>query len=314
MRLRRSSLFSVLLVAALLLATLFAGTGAGAGPLQESSPNQTVVFVVSAAELPAASVVPILVIDRGQFKAPVAGDSDAEEISRFSDAYYSKGRKYRVLFGGGEAGSLTVSKSNKDVECGRTSADVVLSTQAKLNRNVMALATNSDSLGKAKNSRRPPTAAERAALMPLVQAAYKRKGVPAALLPSLMTVNLTALDLDDDGKSELIGSFVVKQQKGVPARHVLFLLAEPQGNSYRTTVLQYERFTKKDIMEGAALTAIENGVYLERLVDVLDLDGKGASEVVTVRDGLEGDGYYVYKRQGGSWKKAYEFSNYRCGF
>ncbi|MBA2732695.1 MAG: hypothetical protein H0U54_07365, partial [Acidobacteria bacterium] len=68
------------------------------------------------------------------------------------------------------------------------------------------------------------------------------------------------------------------------------------------------------IMEGAAITAIDNGVYLERLVDSLDVDGDGASEVVTIREGLEGDGYAIYKKQNGKWNKAYEFSNYRCGF
>ena len=314
MRFQRTSFVSVLLLATLLLASLFGGSGADAKLRQESTPNRTVLFAVSSMQLPDAYMVPFVIIEQGQFKPPIAGDSDEAEVSSFSNAYYSKGRKYRVLFGGGEAGSLTVNKSNKETECNRTSADVTLRTPAKLNRNAMALATNSDSLGKAKNTRRPPTPAERAALMPLVKAAYKQKGVPAALLPSLMTINLTALDLDNDGKSELIGSFVVKKQKGGAARYALFLFAEPQGNSYRTTVLQYDRFTKKDIMSGAEITAIDNGVYVERLIDALDIDGDGTSEVATVRDGLEGDGYSIFKKQGGKWNKAYEFSNYRCGF
>jgi hypothetical protein len=312
MRFRRTFLVPVLLVTALLPASLFIGGGANAKPFQEA--NRTVLFTVYATQLPNAYIVPFVIIEQGQFKQPIAGDSDADEISSFSNAYYSKGKKYRVLFGGGEAGSLTVSKSNKDDECAKTSANVALRTQAKLNRNAMALATNSDTLGKAKGTRRPPTPAERAALMPLVQAAYKQKGVPASLLPSLMTINLTALDLDNDGKSELIGSFVVKKEKGGAARYALFLFAEPQGNSYRTTVLQYDRFTMDDLMSGSDITAIENGVYLERLVDAIDLDGDGVSEVATVRDGLEGDGYSIYKKQGGSWTRAYEFSNYRCGF
>jgi hypothetical protein len=179
----------------------------------------------------------------------------------------------------------------------------------------MALATDSASLGGgAKSTRRSPTAAERAALMPLVRAAYKAKGVPAALLPNLVTVNLTALDLTGDGKAELVGSFVARKTGRAAARHALFLFAEPEGNSYRTTVLQYDKFTDADIMSGADLTAIENGVYLERLVDALDLDGDGTLEVVTVRDGLEGDGYSIHKKQGGKWERVYEFANYRCGF
>lgn len=312
MRFRRTSL-ALLLTASLLAASLLAGNAAATKPRQETN-TPAVIFVVYGTQLPKAYVVPFAIVEGGQFKPPIAGDSDVDEIARFSDAHYTKGRKYRVLFGGGEAGSLVVSKSNKDEECSRTSADVSLSSSAKLNRNVMALATNSASLGSAISTRRPPTAAERAALMPLVRAAYREKGVPAALLPSLMTVNLTALDLDGDGKSELVGSFVVKKQTGGAARYALFLFAEPQGNTYRTSVLQYERFTNEDMMSGSDLGAIENGVYLERLVDAIDFDGDGASEVVTVRDGLEGDGYSILKKQGGKWNRVYEFSNYRCGF
>lgn len=313
MRFGRTFLVSIL-TAALLLSSLLIGRAAATKSHQEADGKATILFVVYAPLPENSFMVPFVIIEQGQFKQPIAGDSDEAELSRFAGAYYSKGHKYRVLFGGGEAGSLTVKESNKDKECSRSGADVMLRTQAKLNRNVMALATNSASLGGSKSTRRSPTAAERAALMPLVRAAYKQKGVPSALLGGLMTINLTALDLDNDGKSELIGSFVVKKQKGDAARYALFLFAEPQGNTYRTTVLQYDRFTDKDLMSGADLTAIENGVYLERLVDALDLDGDGASEVVTVRDGLEGDGYFIYKKQDGKWNKAYEFSNYRCAF
>src|SRR5436853_585558 len=197
------------LTLSLLLASLFAGNTAQTKALQEGNPKATLLFVVSAQQVLGAYIVPLVIIEQGQFKPPIAGDSGADEISKFAKTYYAKGSKYRMLFGGGEAGSLIIKKSNKDSECGATSADVTLQTQARLNKNVMALATNSNSLGGAKSTRRSPTVAERAALMPLVQAAYNQKGVPAALLPSLTTVNLTALDLDNDGKAESIGSLVV---------------------------------------------------------------------------------------------------------
>ena len=312
MRFQRTHLVTVLFVAALLSAALFEGNAANAKAQQGSDPKATVLFAVSSMQPSSAFMVPFVIIENGQFKQPIAGDSDEAEMASFATAYYPKGRKYRVLFGGGEAGSLTVKEANKDKECSRSSADVTLRSPAKLNRNVMALATNSDSLGKSKGTRRPPTAAERAALMPLVRAAYRQKGVPAALLPGLMTINLTALDLEGDGKSELIGSFVVK--KGNAARYALFLFAEPKGASYQTTVLQYEQITDNDLMSGATIDAVENGVYLERLIDALDLDGDGASEVVTERDGFEGDSYLIYKKQAGKWNKVYEFSNYRCAF
>ena len=300
------------LAALLLLASLSVGNTAERKALRQSGP--AALFVVYGTQPANAYIVPFVIIEGGQFKPPIAGDSDADEITRFSDAYYSKGKKYRVLFGGGEAGSLTITKSNKGEECIGTSANVALRSTARLNRNVMALATDSTSLGGAKSTRRPPTAAERATLMPLVRAAFKEKGTPAALLPSMTTVNLTALDLDGDGKAEIVGSFVAKKAGRAAARYALFLFAEPQGASYRTTILQYDKFTDADIMSGADLTAIENGVYIERLVDAIDLDGDGALEVVTQRAGLEGDSYFIYKKQSGAWKQTYEFSNYRCGF
>ncbi|HKC65877.1 MAG TPA: hypothetical protein VKB86_19695, partial [Pyrinomonadaceae bacterium] len=181
MRSPRAYIASVLAMS-LLLASLFAGNTAQIKARQDGSQKQTVLFVVSAMQLPGATIVPLVIIDQGQFKTPVAGDSDAAEISSFANTYYSKGRKYRLLFGGSEAGSLTIKKSNQKEECAVNSADVTLQSQAKLNRNVMALATNSDSLGSAKSTRRAPTVSERASLMPLVQAAYKQKGVPIALL------------------------------------------------------------------------------------------------------------------------------------
>jgi hypothetical protein len=296
------------------LICLLAG-GPRSAKAQQGREASTVLFVVSANKLPDASIKPILMIEQGSYKNPVAGDSDAEEISRFAAAYYQKGQKYRVLFGGAEAGTLTVKRSTKDQECMRTEAEVVMQSSARLNTNVMALATNLASLGRAKASRRAPTASERSAVLPLAQNAFKQKGVPAALLPSLDTVNLTAMDLNNDGKAELIGSYVVKKRTGGQERYVLFLLAEPQGNGYTAALTQHGHYTQKDIMSGGDIDAIgQGGLYTERLVDQLDLDNDGASEVVTISTGFEGDSYTIYGRKSGGWQKIYEFGNYRCAF
>ena len=310
----RHSCVASLLAICLLLASLFASNVPRASA-QQGREASTVIFIVSANKLPAASIAPILIIEQGSYKNPIAGDSDAEEISRFAADYYQKGQKYRVLFGGGEAGTLTVQKSNKDQECVNTEAEVLMQSPARLNTNVMALATNSDALGHAKGSRRAPTASERAAALSLAQYAFKQNGVPAALVPSLETVNLTAMDLNNDGKAELIGSYVVKKIRGGQERYVLFLLAEPQGNSYKAGLTQHAHYTSKDIMSGGNIDAIgQGGLYTERLVDQLDLDSDGAAEVVTVTDGFEGSSYMIYGRKSGGWQKIYEFGKYRCAF
>lgn len=278
--------------------------------------ESTVIFAVSGGSGNlGASMEPLVIIEGSEYKNPLDGSSSAEELAQFASTYYRKGRKYRVLSGGGEAGSLTVKKDTKDAECARSGAEVNLSTSAKLNRNVMVLATNSTSLGSAAGSRRPPTPDERAAAVRLAKQAYTAKGVSAGLLPTLETVNLTAMDLDRDGKAELVGSFVVKKSKGGAARYVLFLLAEPQGKDYRASVSNYEKFTNEDVMSGGDIDWIgANGVYTERLVDQLDLDGDGTGEVITVTNGLEGDTYHIYKKTDGKWNSIYEFGKYRCAF
>jgi hypothetical protein len=315
MRLRHPCAALLLAVSLFLIGPLMIATPtAQAEP--EAAQSQTVLFVVSASRAAQdARMEPILIIEAGGYKQPIDGGADAEEITRFADAYYRKGQKYRVLFGGGSAGSLTVTGSTKDTDCFKVGAGVALQTQAKLNSNVMALATNSEDLGRAQGSRRAPTAQERAGVLALAQDTFKQKGVPAALLPSMEVVNLTATDLNGDGKAELIGSFVARRKGGDGARYLLFLLAEPQGNSYRAGLAQYSQLTNKDASGGLSLDEmIGAGTFIERLVDQLDLDGNGTAEVITVSNSLEGVGYTFYKKQSGQWQKFFESGGYRCAF
>lgn len=285
---------------------------------EHSAQQSEVVFVVlgSAAEGLAARMEPILLLEGGKFKAPVAGDSDINEINRFSNEHYGKGKSYRLLFGGAEAGTATVKKSDSDEECFRTGADITIQTDVKLNSNVMALATDSKTLGLAasQRSRRAPAGNERTQVLELARAAYKQKGIAASLLSSLQVINLTAIDLDHDGKAEIAGSFVVSKRTRGQERYTLFLLALPQGAGFRTAFSNFDKHTEKDVMSGASINVINEGIYVERLVDHLDLDGDRISELITTATGLEGVSYYIYKRQNGEWSKAYEFGNYRCAF
>jgi hypothetical protein len=313
MSLRRTLLIAFLTLS---LACLFLGGQVAA--LEKSAQQRTVVFAVygaANASVP-ARMEPILVLEGGALKEPVSGGSDGAEITSFSNEHYSKGRKYRLLFGGAEAGTVTVRKSDREEECFRTGADVNLQTDARLNRNVMALATTSGSLGlpAKERARRTPTATERSQALELARAAFKQKGVAASLLPNLQVINLTAIDLDRDGKYELAGSFVASKRARKQERHALFLLAAPDGTSYRTALSNYNKVGEGDVMSGASINAVNEGVYVEKLVEHLDVDGDGTSELFTIAEGLEGVTYYIYKREQGAWKQAYEFGNYRCAF
>jgi len=315
MDLRRLSCFALFLTITSSLVTLFTASAPHVGAQPQEQNAQTVVFLVSSQIPPNASIEPILIIEQGEYKAPIAGDSDEAEISRFGADYYRKGRKFRVLFGGGEAGTVTVKKATPDAECSRTAAEVSLQTTARLNNNVMALATNSSSLGRKQSSRRAPTIAERAAAMSLARKAYQQNGVPASLLAGTQTINLTATDIDNDGKFELIGTYVVRKTKGAQVRHLLFLLAEPQGRSYQAGLAEYGKLTNEDVQGGLGLDEIiQSGTLTEKLVDQLDLDNDGVAEVITVTNSFEGVSYTFYKKQQGKWQNIYKSGGYRCAF
>ena len=299
-----------------LLAGCFSIPDTGLVIAQQGDGKGVVVFCVTASGDPTATLMePVLMIDGEKYAAPPAGDSDQTELSEFGRKYFSARQMYRLLSGGGEAGFVTVEKSMIDSDCFRAGAAVMTSTKIKLNRNVMALATNSVSLGRGQGSRRAPTPFERAEGIRLAKQTYLAKGTPAAILPTLEVVNLTAMDLDAEGKSELIGSFVVKKTNGGAERFVLFFIAIPDGKGYRAGFANLERFGAKDIMSGGSLDSIgADGIYTERLVDQLDIDADGVGEVMTLTTGFEGVNYKIYKRKAGMWQSIYEFGSYRCAF
>jgi hypothetical protein len=140
-----------------------------------------------------------------------------------------------------------------------------------------------------------------------------RRRVNAATLKTLGTINLTATDLDGDGRAELIGTFIARQ--GKQSRHLLFLIAEPQADKFKTGIARYEVVVAKDLPDPSVIDEVGNAGFLsEILVDQVDLDGDRVGEVVTTGASFEGQWYYIYKRGRGGWSRAYESSNYRCAY
>src|SRR6185436_20559473 len=130
-----------------------------------------------------------------QFVAPFSEEQKNAQKT-FAERYFANGRKYRLIFGGGEAGSVTVTKWSEG--CNSIHSEITTATSARIGGQVRALATNNDALGQRPPARRAPTEAERDAVMALVKSIYKQRRTPANLLGSLKVTNLTATDLDGD--------------------------------------------------------------------------------------------------------------------
>src|SRR6266576_2500523 len=160
--------FSLALLSVLFVVVLWAE------PSVAQPRRANMVFAVSAEE-GNGSMDAVVLVDGKQFRVPFS-DEQKDRQKRIAEEYFAAGRKYRLIFGGGEAGSVTVKKWSEG--CNSVHAEVMPSTSVHLGGEVRALATNSDTLGKHANARRAPTETERAAVMILVKSIYKQNRTP----------------------------------------------------------------------------------------------------------------------------------------
>jgi hypothetical protein len=289
------ALLSIILLAALGPARDAAQTPARRSP---AATGGTVVFAVSKTDA-GATMEPVVIYRGGAFlKPPVEGSEAA--TGAFVKEYFRAGRQYRLLSGGGDAGALTVVKYAEQ-GCVGLNADVTVQTMARLGGQVQALAVSSETVGRGPGSRRAPTDAERASALALARAAYAKNGVGASLVKKMEVVNLTATDLDRDGKAELVGNFRVRRTEGDDfSAHTLFMIFEPEGEQFKAALTWFHKGAQEGDEEDRTL------------VDQLDLDGDGVAEVVVAGSYYEANDYIIYKRRQGRWVSVYQGGGGGC--
>jgi len=252
---------------------------------QEQTVAGTVVFAVHK-YADGGTIDPIVIFNKGQYIDPLPDGNEAF-VEQVAGKYMRAGQKYRVIFGGAEAGTVTVKDRH---EFGLTTGATV-QTSVKLSDEVMALATTSDTLGSKQNTRRAPTPEERTAMMNLMSDAYRQKKVAASAIAKVTVNNITAIDLDADGKAELIGSFEIGDQ--TQNSQTLFLIAEMRESRYQSGLTWYKK-------------GDEGTFEVRRLIDVLDLDGDGIAEVFVINSYYESTDFTIYKRVKGAWLSVYQ--------
>ncbi len=257
------------------------------------------------------SLEPIARIDRGLLLPLSDGGDEDAKLNKFVADYYKSGTKYRLVFGGADAGSVSVAKSLKDSECARNMAEATyVSARAKLKGMVRGLATNI--AVKGSGTRRLPTPAERAEIETLVRAEFVKNNVPTAVAKNLKYHNLTALDLDSDKKAEFVGSFWV--ETSAKERGLLFFIAEQNSDGKLAFGLSQFRLVKEEEVMSEDIKNLDEGVYHELLLDVLDINADGKSEVFTYIESFEGAGFSAYQKKSGKWEQIFDGSNYHCGY
>ena len=253
---------------------------------------------------------PIAYVNKGKLEAPVSGGDDTNIVTAFAKTYYKSGTAYRLIFGTANGGSVTVKSSNPKSDCAKNMASVVTkATKTPLKGLVMGIATNAPAKSTLTSSRRRPTADEKTEIDALARAEFLKEKLTPKVLRSQ---NLTALDLDNDGTSEFVGSYWVEIDK--LTRGLLFLIAVKGTNGkYSAGYRDYYAIDQANVMSGA-IKDVDEGVLNELLLDAFDYDGDGTSEVFTYTQSFEGAGFNAYRRTGAKWIKTFEGSNYHCGY
>jgi len=274
---------------------------------------------------PAAKAKPIVfaVINDGQTLEPIgeiakgelvsaAADQEEKALQNFANAYYKPKTTYNLIFGGASNGTVTVKSSDPKSDCGKNLAQVTtVSSKAKLKGLVMGLATNQNPAKTVSGVRRLPTAAERDEIETLVRAEFTKQGVLPKAVKNMKYYNLTALDVDADGKAEMVGSFWT--ESSAKERNLLFFIAEKNKNGkYNFGYSEYEKITPDKVMSGELKDLDELGGEL--LLDVLEYNGDKTAEIFTINKAFEGNNFHVYSRKNGKWTRVFEGYNYHCAY
>ena len=254
---------------------------------------------------------PIAEIDKSKLIATNDGGTEPKPLAVFVNNYYKPNTKYGLIFGGKLSGTATVKSSNPKAECGKNLADITTqSAKAKLKGFVMGLATNAKTQPTATGIRRLPTYSERAEIESLVRAEYTKQNVSADAIKNLHYYNLTALDVDNDGTVELVGTFWV--ESSAKERNLLFFIAEKDGDKYKFGYSDYKKITPEDLMSGEMKDIDELGGEL--LLDIFEYNGDKTAEIFTINKSFEGNNFNVYSRKDGKWTKVFEGYNYHCAY
>lgn len=258
-------------------------------------------------------IEPVAFIENGKLEPIVGDDADLVKNPEFVEAYYKPKTKYNLIFGGENAGTVSVTKDLAKTDCAANQAEIsILSKTVKPKGFVMALATNAAAKKSVKGTRKLPTPEERLEIEKLVMAEMLTKNIPIKKINELRYHNLTKVDVDNDGNPEFVGTFWYNT--GDKIRSLMFFIADK--NKDGTISIPFSKFNEvkeEDVMNNDIKT-VDSGTLHELLIDIFDVDGDGTGEIFTMINNFEGSNFNAYKKVDGKWGQVLDTYNYHCGF
>ena len=178
-------------VIALLLLALSSGV---VFPQQSKAEEKVILFAVLNA---GGTLEPIAFLKDGEFKDSIDGAQEPDVLKAFHERYFKPKTAYQLVFGGANAGTVTVKSSDPNSECERHTAHaIVSSTRAKMSATVMGLAVSPAFKVEGSGTRRAATALEKTEIESLVREEFAKNKVSGAALKKLRSRNLTAVDVN----------------------------------------------------------------------------------------------------------------------
>ena len=133
----------------------------------KGSANEPVVILDVQQNAGTIYISPVALFERGQFNPPYSKINGDLPRRRFVEKYFSSGQKYHLIFGSGDAGTLTITNGYwQDGSYAYGELAPVAAVGGRIKGQLHALATNSETPARSSIWRRSPTADERAAAMP----------------------------------------------------------------------------------------------------------------------------------------------------
>lgn len=259
------------------------------------------------------TVEPIAYIENGELKPISDENAEPDAAAKFVKDRYKPKTRYNLIFGGANAGTVSVVKDLSDTECAKNQANIsVVSKTVKPKGFVMALATDSLAKKNVKGLRELPTPAERTQIEKLVMEEMVKENIPIKKTNELRYHNLTRVDVDNDGNPEFVGTFWYNT--GDDIRSLMFFIADKDAKgNISIPFKKFDRVEKNDVMSGE-ISDVDKGVGHELLIDMFDVNGDGTAEIFTMRQGFEGTTFTAYKKVDGNWTQVMETSNYHCAY
>lgn len=275
-------------------------------PALPAEKNKVVFAVIDDGSI----IEPIVIAVNNKLVPAIGSEAGSMELPEFASMYYQPNTKYHLITGGKVSGSATVVSNDPSSECSPAMATVTTtSARIKLKGQEYALATNINPGKAAPGTRRAATVAEKTAISKLAASEFRKNKSSVRMLKA---VKLTILDTDQEPGQEITGTYSVSPS--ATERGLLFFIASktPKGE-YAIRFSEYHAIRQDEVMSGD-IKDVDDGIYQEMLLDVLDTDNSGSARIFTMRLSFEGVGFHIYKKQGKQWLRETEVSNYHCGY